>query len=133
GLLLDALGAAGWASRLFFAGSIGAGAALTVRRAWTAARSRSLDINVLMVIAAAGAIAIGQWSEAAAVIFLFAVAQTLEVRTLERARNAIRALMDLTPTEALVRTAGREERIDVERVAPGAIIIIRPGEKMPLD
>src|SRR5437867_8454081 len=133
GLLLDALGAAGWASRLFFVGSIGAGAALTVRRAWTAARSRSLDINVLMVIAAAGAIAIGQWSEAAAVIFLFAVAQTLEARTLERARSAIRALMDLTPTEALVRGPAGDERVDVDTLAPGVLIVIRPGGKIPLD
>jgi Zn2+/Cd2+-exporting ATPase len=133
GLAAVALGAAPWASRLAFAAAIGAGAMLTVRRAWTAARVGSLDINVLMVVAAAGAIALGQWSEAAAVIFLFAVAQALEARTLERARSAIRALMDLTPTEALVRGATGDERVDVETLAPGAVIIVRPGGKIPLD
>src|SRR4051812_1217771 len=116
-----------------FALSVAAGAMLTARRAWAAARVRSLDINVLMMVAAAGAIALGQWSEAAAVIFLFAVAQTLEARTLERARTAIRALMDLTPTEAMVREGAIERRVDVDALSPGSIIIVRPGEKVPLD
>ncbi len=90
-----------------FAAAIAAGVPVTARKAWQSLRLRSLDINVLMIVAAAGAIALGQWSEAAAVVFLFAVAQTLEARTLERARLAVRALMELTPTEALVRDAPR--------------------------
>src|SRR5205814_3721862 len=98
-----------------------------------ALRVGSLDINVLMTIAAAGAAIIGQWSEAATVVFLFAVAQALEVRTLERARAAIRALMDLTPTEALVRDAAGERRVEVDDIAVGALIVVRPGEKIPLD
>src|SRR5205807_10266829 len=122
GLAIEFFGSAGWLSRATFAASIVAGGLLTIRRAWTAARVRSIDINVLMIVAAAGAIALGEWSEAAAVIFLFAVAQTLEVRTLERARSAIRALMDLTPSEALVRDGGRERRVDVDQLAPGALI-----------
>src|SRR5205823_10196823 len=64
---------------------------------------------------------------------LFAVAQTLEARTLERARSAIRALMDLTPTSELVRDVDGDRRVDVDAVAPGTIIIVRPGEKIPLD
>jgi len=117
----------------FFGGSLAAGVAVTMRRAWSAMRVGSLDINVLMLIAAAGAIALGQWSEAATVVFLFAVAQALEAHTLERARTAIRALMDLAPTEAIVRTASGEQRVDVDRVEPGDIVIVRPGEKIPLD
>ena len=80
---------------------------LTARKAWLAVRARSLDINVLMLVAAAGAIALGEWSEAAAVVFMFAVAQALEARTLERARTAVRALMDLTPAEAVVQRRRR--------------------------
>src|SRR5262249_41960834 len=83
--------------------------------------------------AVAGAMALGQWSEAAAVIFLFAVAQTLESRTLDRARRAIRALLDLTPTTALLHDAAGDRRVDVDAIAPGTIIVVRPGEKMPLD
>src|SRR5437867_3564493 len=89
------------------------GSALTARRAWNALGAWSLDINVLMMIAAGGAIVLGQWSEAAAVIFLFALAQTLEARTLDRARNAVRALMDLTPAEALVRDDSGERVVSV--------------------
>ena len=94
---------------------------------------RLLDINVLMLVAAAGAVALGQWSEAASVVFLFALAQTLEARTLERARNAVRALLDLAPTEALVRDAAGDRPMDVDAVLPGMILIVRPGEKIPLD
>src|SRR5262245_33284897 len=112
GLMADAVNAPAVLTAALFACSIAAGVQLTARKAWQAIRLRSLDINVLMLIAAAGAIVLGQWNEAAAVVFLFAVAQTLEARTLERARLALRALMDLTPAEALLREA------DGERTAP---------------
>jgi Cd2+/Zn2+-exporting ATPase len=103
------------------------------KRTLAALRTRSLDINVLMVIAVAGAVLLRQYAEAASVIFLFAVAEWLEARTLDRARHAIRALMDLTPAEALVRDATGERRVSVDAVAVGAILIVRPGEKVPLD
>ena len=86
-----------------------------------------------MVIAVAGALALGDWLEATSVVFLFAVAQWLEVRTLERARQAIRALIDLTPREALVRRNGRDQRVPVDAIALGDEIVVRPGEKIPLD
>jgi Zn2+/Cd2+-exporting ATPase len=102
-------------------------------RIWRAIRTRSLDINLLMAIAVAGAISLQQYAEAAAVIVLFAIAQMLEVRTLEHARRAISALLDLTPAEALVRDADGERRVHVDSVAIGTTIVIRPGEKIPLD
>jgi Cd2+/Zn2+-exporting ATPase len=114
---------------LSLAGGIGA----TARKAWNAARTGSLDINVLMIVAATGAAVLGQWSEAATVVFLFGLAQALEARTLDRARNAIRALMDLTPADALVRDAVGERRVAVDEVPIGALIVVRPGEKIPLD
>jgi Zn2+/Cd2+-exporting ATPase len=125
-------GVAGWAVAAFVL-SLAAGVSVTARKAWSALRVGSLDINVLMLVAAAGAILLGQWSEAATVVFLFALAQALEARTLDRARSAIRALMDLTPSEALVRDGAGERRVDVERIAPGTTIVVRPGEKIPLD
>ncbi len=109
------------------------GGVYPARRALTAIRSRTLDINVLMVIAVLGAIALGDWSEAASVVFLFAMAQWLEVRTLERARQAIRALIDLSPHEALVKRHGHEQRVRVDDVQVGEEIVIRPGDKVPLD
>ncbi len=113
--------------------SVLTGGVYTARRAFSAARAFSLDINVLMLIAVAGAIALGQWSEAATVIFLFALAQFLETRSMERARHAIRALMELAPGEALVRRDGGERRVAVDEVAVGEIVVARPGEKIPLD
>ncbi len=134
GLALELLSpAAGPAAILLFALSLAASVSVTFRKAWSAMRVGALDINVLMIVAAAGAVLLGQWSEAATVVFLFALAQALEARTLDRARSAIRALMDLTPTDALVRDQAGERRVDVEQIAPGATIIVRPGEKIPLD
>ena len=105
----------------------------TSRRAWVSIRARVLDINVLMLVAVAGAMALGEWSEGASVVFLFALAQVLEARAMARARGAIRALMDLAPAEALVRRGSVEQRMPVDDVAVGDLIVVRPGEKIPLD
>jgi Cd2+/Zn2+-exporting ATPase len=121
------------AATLLFAVSVATGGWFWARRAWSAARLFSLDINVLMLLAVVGAIAINQWSEAAIVTFLFALAQWLESRNMERARLAIRALMGLTPNEALVRGEGGERRVLVDDIRVGEIVIVRPGEKIALD
>jgi Cd2+/Zn2+-exporting ATPase len=118
---------------ILFAVSVASGVPLTARKAWHALRLRALDINVLMLIAAAGAIALGQWSEAASVVFLFALAQALEARTLDRARLAVRALMDLTPAAATVRGPEGERMVSVDEITPGEVIVVAPGEKIPLD
>jgi Cd2+/Zn2+-exporting ATPase len=133
GLALETMGPTPWLAPAASALTMAAGGTVTVRRAWSAVRARSLDINVLMMIAASGAVILDQWSEAAAVIVLFAIAQMLEARTLERARNAVGALLDLTPADALLRDQAGERRVDVEQIAPGALIVIMPGEKIPLD
>ena len=108
--------------------SVGLGGVHTVRRAALSVRTGVLDINVLMLIAVAGAMLLGEWSEAASVVFLFALAQLLETRAMDRARGAIRALMDLTPAEALVRRDGRELRVAVDEVSVGDTMLVRPGE-----
>ena len=109
------------------------GGVYPARRAVTAIRTKTVDINVLMVIAVAGALGLGEWLEASSVVFLFALAQWLEARTLERARQAIRALVDLTPREAIVRRGGIEHRASVETIAVGEVVLVRPGDKVPLD
>ena len=121
------------ASAACFIAAALAGGIYPARRALSALRSRTLDINVLMVIAVAGAIALGDWAEAASVVFLFAIAQWLEVRTLEQARQAIRALIDLAPPEAIVKRHGHEHRVKVDDVRVGEEIVVRPGDKIPLD
>jgi Zn2+/Cd2+-exporting ATPase len=119
--------------RVLFSLSIAIGAPPTAAKAWRSLGRRSLDINVLMLVSAAGAVFLGQWSEGTAVVFLFAVAQELEVITLDRARHAVGALVNLTPADALVRGATGNHRMPVDRVSPGAIIAVQPGEKIPLD
>ena len=130
--MLSAADMPGPALACYLAGTA-AGIVYPLRRAVMAARSRTLDINVLMVIAVAGSLALGDWPEATSVVFLFAIAQWLEVRTMERARQAIRTLIDLAPREALVRRNGREERLPVDAIVAGDELVVRPGEKVPLD
>ena len=132
GLLVAAQGG-GIVADVLFAVSFAAAVPVTLKKAWTAMRIASLDINVLMVIAVAGAIALGDRLEAVSVVFLFAVAQWLEVRTLERARQAIRALIDLAPRQAVVRRGLRESVVPIEDVVLGDEIIVRPGDKVPVD
>jgi Cd2+/Zn2+-exporting ATPase len=114
--------------------SIVAGGRETLRKGWVAVRNRTLNINFLMTIAVLGAVAIGQWPEAAMVTFLFALAERIEGYSLERARNAIRALMELTPQTASVRDhAGEWREVDAATVRVGQIVRVRPGERIPLD
>lgn len=106
----------------------------TYKKGWIAIKNRNLNINALMSIAVTGAILIGQWPEAAMVMVLFAVAEVIEARSLERARNAIRGLMDLTPERATVLQAdGSWLDTDIKAVALGAVVRVRPGERIGLD
>ena len=114
-------------------GAIVTGGVFTARRAVAAARHLSLDINFLMTIAVAGALVLGEWFEAASVVFLFALAQWLEARSLDRARRAIRTLMDLAPGEVTVRREGHDVRLPADAVAVGDTMVVRPGERIALD
>jgi Cd2+/Zn2+-exporting ATPase len=106
----------------------------TARAGWVALRvSRSPDMNTLMTIAALGALAIGEYAEGAVAIFLFAVGNLLEGYTMDRARGAIQALMDLSPLEATRLTADGEEPVPVEALAVGDRVLVRPGERVPVD
>ncbi len=133
GFILQVVGVPSpWRIAAFAAAAV-AGGVFPARRAVTSLRTRELDINVLMLVAVVGAAFLGEWAEAGTVVFLFAIAQWLESRSMDRARDAIRALMDLTPAEARIRQGDHEEMIAVDRVAIGAVMVIRPGEKIPLD
>jgi Zn2+/Cd2+-exporting ATPase len=121
-----------WTAPVFIAATI-VGAVFPAQRAWQSINRRALDINVLMVIAVIGAIVIKQYEEAAMVVALFAAAQWLEAQSLDRARRAIGKLLDLAPTEVFIRDDRGERAVDIERVAPGALMIVKPGEKIALD
>ncbi|MGC4046477.1 MAG: cation-translocating P-type ATPase [Armatimonas sp.] len=104
------------------------------RKGWTALRTLTLNINFLMSAAIIGAIVTAQWPEAAMASFLFALSETIEALSLERARTAISTLISATPVSGLVEQpdGSLTERL-VAEVPLGARMRVRPGEKVPLD
>jgi Zn2+/Cd2+-exporting ATPase len=104
-----------------------------VKSAFYAIKSRSLDMNVLMSAAAIGAALIGEWLEGATVVWLFAIGNYLQTKSIERTRNSIRNLMDLAPQEAWVQVGSEIIKKPVEEITIGDIIIVKPGDKIPLD
>jgi Cd2+/Zn2+-exporting ATPase len=113
--------------------SIAAGGWRIALKGFKAGKNLALDMNFLMTIATVGALAIGKWEEGAAVIVLFSLSQLLERYSMERSRKAIRALLNLSPAMATVRRGTQEVEVAVEEVAIGERIVIRPGERIPLD
>ncbi|MBI1805798.1 MAG: cadmium-translocating P-type ATPase [Ignavibacteria bacterium] len=102
-------------------------------KALKAGKHFSLDMNFLMVIATLGAAAIGKWEEGASVIFLFSVSHILERFSMDRSRKAIQSLMSLSPVMAIVKSRKGEQLIRVEEISVGEELIIKPGERIPLD
>jgi Cd2+/Zn2+-exporting ATPase len=105
-------------------------------RHWTGALRQGrvvFDIDLLMLLAALGAAVLGDWAEGAFLLFLFSLAHALEHYALGRARGAIRALADLAPARATVLRGRRELEVAVEEVRPGEVVVVRPGERVPVD
>jgi Cd2+/Zn2+-exporting ATPase len=105
----------------------------TLKKGWIALKHFTLNIHFLMSLAVGGALAIGQWAEAAMVLFLFAVAEAIEALSLERARKAVQALSALAPDEAWVLQDATWVKVPVEQVDVGATIRVRAGERVPVD
>ena len=106
----------------------------TYKKGWVAIRNGNLNINALMSIAVTGALLIGQWPEAAMVMVLFTIAELIEAKSLDRARNAISGLMQLTPEVATVQQAdGSWREVAAKSVAKQARVRIKPGERIALD
>jgi Cd2+/Zn2+-exporting ATPase len=110
-----------------------AGGFYAARRALRELFSGSVNVDLLMIVAAVGAAIVNEWPEGAVLLFLFSLSNTLEQYVLGRTRRAIEALMDLSPNEAVVRCDGIEKRVPVEQLHLGDIVIVRPGERIPAD
>jgi len=110
-------------------------AGMTVLRQGLAALLRGdLNINALMSVAVIGAFLIGEWPEAAMVMALYSLAELIEHRSVDRARNAIKSLLDISPPSAQRRTtSGEWEDVPAGEIALGDIVRVRPGERLPLD
>ena len=106
----------------------------TYKKGWIAVKNGNLNINALMSIAVSGALLLGQWPEAAMVMVLFTIAEIIEVNALDRARNAIKGLMQLTPEKATVQQAdGNWKDIDAKAVTIASKVRVKPGELIALD
>lgn len=106
----------------------------TYKKGWIALRHFNLNINALMAIAVTGAVLIGHWPEAAMVMVLFTIAELIEAKSLDRARNAIRGLLALTPEVATVQDAqGVWTDLPSADVAIGSLVRVKPGERIALD
>lgn len=123
-----------WAVVVLALVAIFTGGLSTYKKGWIALKNRSLNMNALMSIAVTGAMLIGHWPEAAMVMVLFTLAEVIEAKSLDRARNAIRGLLDLAPEQATVQQSDgswREE--EAKQVAIGSRVRVKPGERIALD
>ena len=122
-----------WAVTLAALVAFGAGGYSGLMGAIEEARDGKLDIDFLMIAAALGAAIIGEWEEGALLLFLFTLSGALEEFAMDRTRRAIEALADLRPDVALVRRDGVEVSMPVEQLNIGDTVLVRPGDRLPVD
>lgn len=114
--------------------AVGLSGLTTYKKGWVAVRHGDLNINALMSIAVTGALILGQWPEAAMVMVLFTLAELIEAKSLDRARNAIAGLMNLAPEKATVQQSdGSWLEVVAATVAVGSRVRVKPGERIALD
>ncbi len=118
---------------VLFLGAIAVSGYPVLRNGYYSARNRSLDIDLLMGTAIIAATGIGYYVEAATLAVLFSIAELLETFAMDRARDSLRELMELSPEEATVRRDGDTRTVEIDDVAVGETVIVRPGEEVPLD
>jgi len=134
GVILGILGAPEAIVAGAYVAAIFVGGFYIARTGWAALwTAHSLDMNALMTIAAVGAIFVGEWAEGAVAMFLFSLGNSLEGYTMDRARNAIRSLMELSPRRATLIHGDHEEQVPVEDLDVDDRILVRPGEQIPMD
>lgn len=109
------------------------GGIYTLREAWESIRLGRFEIDFLMLFAAGGAAALGEWFEGGLLLFLFSLGHALEHYAMGRARKAIESLADLAPDTAIVRKDGEEDEVPVESLAVGDLVIVRTNERIPAD
>ncbi len=96
-------------------------------------RQKMLDIDFLMIVAAVGAALVGQWRDGAMLLFLFSLSNVMQDYAMGRSRQAIRALFELYPEDAKVRRDGQTEIVPISEIGLGEIVLIQPGERIPVD
>ncbi|MEK9162346.1 MAG: cation-translocating P-type ATPase [Chloroflexota bacterium] len=118
---------------IFFAIAYFTGSVFGLRGGLESLRHFTIDVDLLMVLAAAGAWVVGSPFEGAMLLFLFSLSNVLQAFAMDRTRNAIKALMKLRPNKALIRRGGRAVIMPIEKIIVGDVAIVRPGERIPMD
>ncbi len=126
-------GVPGWLPMAGYLGAYFFGGFYTLREAVDNIRLKRFEIDTLMLVAAAGAAALGAWAEGALLLFLFSTGHALEHYALGRATHAIEALTELAPETAWVRSEGQLREVGVESLAVGDVVVVRPNERLPAD
>lgn len=122
-----------WLPLSCYIGAYVFGGAFTLREAIDNLRLRRFEIDTLMLVAAAGAAALGAWAEGALLLFLFSLGHALEHYAMGRAKRAIEALGELAPRTALVRRGGDLQEVAVEELALGDVVVVKPDARLPAD
>ncbi|MFP1742859.1 heavy metal translocating P-type ATPase [Lonsdalea quercina] len=123
-----------WLEAVLALAAVAACGLTTYKKGWIALRNGNLNINALMSIAVTGAMAIGQWPEAAMVMVLFTLAELIEAKSLDRARDAISSLMKLTPETSMVQQPdGSWKETEAKSVPLDSVVRVKPGEHIALD
>lgn len=122
-----------WLPTALYVVAYGFGGFFTVGEAVANLRQKRFEIDTLMLVAAAGAAALGAWAEGALLLFLFSIGHALEHYAMGRAKRAIEALADLAPRTAHVRRDGQVVELPVEELLVGDTVVVRPNERLPAD
>ena len=133
GFGLSFAGVTGWIPWGLYVGGYVFGGYYTVREAIDTLRVGDFEVDFLMLVAAAGAAALGKWLEGAFLLFLFSLGHALEHYAMGRARRAIESLAELAPDTALVRRDGEEREVSVDDLRVGDTVIVKPNERIPAD
>jgi len=130
---LRLLGASPWVYNAVYVLAVAVGVYYPARKALIALLNLTPTIHLLMLIGSGGAMILGMWQESAILIFVYSLGDVLESYAVDKARGAIRSLIALMPKEALVRVDGQEVVLATENIRVGDIVVIRPGERIPVD
>ncbi|MFH1498991.1 MAG: heavy metal translocating P-type ATPase [Verrucomicrobiota bacterium] len=124
---------AGWLRAGLYVLAYGTGGFFGVQAGWQSLREKTVDVDLLMVLAALGAAVVGAPFEGAMLLFLFSLSNVLQAYAIDRTRKAISSLMKLRPTQALCRRGAETKLLPIEQLVVGDVLIVRPGESLPLD
>lgn len=132
-IITERIEAPHWLTMVFNVSSYITGGVFGVIASLEALRKRQINVDLLMVLAAVGAALVDQWHEGATLLFLFSLSNVLQAYAIGRSRQAIRGLLKLYPSEAKVRRDGKIEVLKIEQINIGDVVLIEPGERIPVD